>query len=218
MLLSKIIYDIQNLRNGGIQSDDNKLSDKEVKYLIDTYRATFIRQEIGKNYIVDSSIIQELKQVNIVQVNLTNNKFKDCNTFRISTDLTIPAFISAHTGILATYVGTVDGESFQKTTRQKASYDIHLPYTGNEIRWYIVNNDIYILSPKNRSLKYISIQGVFENPSDVREFNGEVVPFEYFDYDYPIKANMVDLIKKAVAEMDYKLLAMFKEDTLNNSK
>jgi len=48
MLFSEIIYNIKNLIAGGIQSDDQDLSDLQLAYIINYYRARLFKQEQEK--------------------------------------------------------------------------------------------------------------------------------------------------------------------------
>ena len=60
MLLSKIIYTIQELRSKFSQSDDNPLSDRQVLFILNYYRSFLIRQDMEKGRPLSPFIIQEL--------------------------------------------------------------------------------------------------------------------------------------------------------------
>jgi hypothetical protein len=216
MLFSEIIYDLQNLKEGGKQSDDNSLSNRELAFLINSYRSILIRQEVNKGYKIDGSLVQSLVKIEVVKTTLDNDFIGDCFLYKPLKRL--PDFIIGSDAPLSTYIGNTDGCAFQKTTRQINKLDRHLPYTGKEIRWFNIENNFYISCPENKTLKYIGVSGVFEKPEEVRAYNNQIVPFEYYDFHYPVKMHMVPIIKQMIIEADFKFLMNNKQDTVNDSQ
>ena len=46
--IKEIVYDIKNIVRGGLQSDDEMISDRQIEFQINSIRAQLIRQDINK--------------------------------------------------------------------------------------------------------------------------------------------------------------------------
>ena len=57
--IKELVYDIKNIVRGGMQSDDEIISDRQVEFQINTLRAQYIRQDLNKR----RSISENIKQV-----------------------------------------------------------------------------------------------------------------------------------------------------------
>ena len=56
--IKEIVYDLKNIIRGGLQSDDEMISDRQIEFQINSLRAQFIRQDINKRRTVSDNIKQ----------------------------------------------------------------------------------------------------------------------------------------------------------------
>ena len=56
--IKEIVYDIKNIIRGGMQSDDEIISDRQIEFQVNSLRAQFIRQDINKKRSVSDNIKQ----------------------------------------------------------------------------------------------------------------------------------------------------------------
>lgn len=220
MLLSEIIYNIKNLRAGGLQSVGEDLSDAQYAFIINYYRAKLIKQDIDRGRVSRS---QDIQSLGLVTVEKSTDDCCDINVCTLRTILQVPTFLEFNDTSLITFVGTVDGESFQYSKSNRITWDQYAKYTGKKPKWFILNNYIYIVNPPTALIKYITIRGVFENPLNANKFktcdcdNGETCNTGY-DFEYPISMDRVDLIVKLIVETELRILQSIIQDDLNDGQ
>jgi len=220
MLASELIFNIKNLKAGGIQSDDENVSDHQVAFIINYYRAKLMRQQVMKHNHYDLQDIQDLGRVEVIQ---TDPHECDCpGACILRTKLPIPSSMELNKSHGLTFVGQYGGMSFQEETWQSAPWSTYAPYTGNKTKWFIKGQYIYIINPTDPSLKYINIQGLFEDPKEANEFktckcdNGLVCNVG-FDYEYPLSAHLVDTLNKMIMDSEIRWTTLLPQDTANDS-
>ncbi|MFA5758697.1 MAG: hypothetical protein WC942_04970 [Clostridia bacterium] len=219
MLLSEIIYNIKNLRAGGLQSDDENISDEQYAFIINYYRAQLIKQEIEKGKNVKDLYIQNLGKVAISKAD--KNECCDVSNCALRTTLKIPKPVESTTGLNLTFVGLLNGTPFQRYTFNSSIWKKYNKYTKNSPGYYYQNGYIYLLNVPNIMLSYINIQGIFENPQEAVGFSTCKCPdnntecISGFDFEYPIPPYWIDTIIKMMATSELKL-ALNTLDTTNN--
>lgn len=223
MLQSEIIYNIKNLRAGGIQSDDENISDRQLAFIIDYYRAKLVRQEAMKHGHTDRQDIQDLGRVSIIQADPHEC---DCpvDACILRTELPIPSTLELGdgSGHGFTFVGHYGGTAFQETTWQRAPWDFHAKYTGDKPKWFIKGKYIYLINPPDPMMSVMNIQGFFENPQEANKFrtcdcdNGEACKTG-FDFEYPLAAHLVDTVMKMIMESEMRWSTLIPMDTSNDS-
>lgn len=213
--LKSIIYQIQNIRNGGIKSDDTKLSDEQVADIIHNYRAKLIRQEIDRGMKLDPMLIQPLLDLEVERVAFDRGQPLSGKTvFR--TIKKIPRAIATKGSNLVTFVGdNLLGQAFQRSTPTKAQFDTARPFTGLNPKWFEFNDHIYVITED--SLTDIVVQLVAENPTKVLELTGDLNVFDPFEYEYPLSVTLLDSIFKLMADTELKLSSL-PTDTLNDGQ
>lgn len=224
MKAKELIYNLQNLRAKGVQSQSNDLSDEQIMFMIDYYRAMLIRQQFDKNNNVGINLEQDL---GIVELENVDKSFylSNCNNFETScikrSKFEIPSILETKTEHYLNYVGTVDlSSSFQNTTYNKIKWDLLSKYTKDRNKTFNLNNHIYVYS-LNKSLKYIRVRGVFNSTVEVRKYlqiSGQLDTLDIYDFDYPLSPHMIDTITKMIIQTEFNILSVVPKDTLNDSK
>tara|TARA_R100001463_G_scaffold89366_2_gene144121 strand:- start:1128 stop:1829 length:702 start_codon:yes stop_codon:yes gene_type:complete len=220
MLASEIIYNIKNLIAGGIQSDDESISNRQLMFIIDYYRARLLKQDQEKGRFVQSMYVQNLGCVDVSQ----KDKNEKCETEDciLRTTLQIPKPLESHTGINLTFVGNSNGTPFQHKSHNAMYWKGAAKWTGKEPAWYFQGGYVYLVDPPTKMLSDINVQGIFENPQKANEFktcscpNNEPCNTGY-DFEYPLPLHHVDTIVKLVAQTELSVLSAIPVDNANNS-
>jgi hypothetical protein len=223
--LNEIIANIKNLRAGGVQNRDIKLSDRNYAFIIGYYRALLLRREIEQGRRAKGNWIQNLGQVSFIKAD--RNECCDIEDCIVRSEFQIPSPIEIYESDLITYVGTTDGNiPFQRTTYNRALWDKYNPYTGKLPKWYIQNNYIYIINPPTSVFEIGNIQGIFDDPIRAIEFNtcdcnpdsNECLDVLNFNFDYPIPTYLLDSLYKMMIDAEIKFSTILPPDNLNNSQ
>lgn len=223
MLQSELIFNVKNLRAGGIQSDDENLSDRQIAFIIDYYRAKLMRQEAMKHNHLDRQDIQDLGRVDLIQAD-PHECGCPADGCILRTKLEIPGTLElgSGSGHAFTFVGHYGGTAFQETTWQRAPWDSYAKYTGDKPKWFIKGKYIYILNPPDPMMSYMNIQGLFENPQEAEQFrtcdcdNGVACNVGY-NFKYPLAAHLVDTVMKLVMENEVRWSTLIPTDTANDT-
>jgi hypothetical protein len=217
--LQAIIYNIANMRKSWTRSDDDKFTDRQAAFIINYYRATLIKQFKDKGKYLTGNLVQNLGRVELIKADQNEEcSIVNC-TLRVKNPL--PKAIDTNSTNLITYVGPLNGsKSYQRTTYQRAIYDKYATYTSKQSKWFELGNYIYIINPPSNLLKYINIQGIFEDPTAANDYKvtcetGEC--FIGFDYEYPMSITLLDTIYKMMADVEFKIAGTTKADTKNDS-
>ena len=211
--VSEIIFNIKNLKEGGLHSDDTDLSDDQIIFIVNYYRSRLIRQEYQKNKAILDGIEQTLESVALSTPNLANfpTLTKD---FKITVE--IPKPISLPNGLAFRTVGK--GESTYDYIRPNRLPLIkYARYTSGESYFYPLGTRLVTLT-KDINIKNIPITGIFENPIKVIEFNNNGTELEDYDVEYPLPENLLDSIYKLMIESEYAFSVAVPDRNENDTK
>lgn len=223
---SEVIYTVKNLPRGGNgDSRSNPYTDRQLAFIINYHRAVLIKQYKDKSKYISQNHTQTLGSVEVIQASKNECCDIDCDLGDIvyRTKNPIPRVIDTNGWNLITYVGTIDGlTNWQRTTYNKLSLDKYSKYTGKRPKWYELNNYLYIANPPSKLLKYINIQGVFEDPLAANNFkecgcDGEDC-FKGYEFDYPMNSSDIPIIIKLIASSELAMSGMLPKDEKNDSR
>ncbi len=219
--IKEIVYDIKNLIRGGMQSDDEIISDRQVEFQINSLRAQYIRQDINKRRSISSNIRQLLHCVDLEPVsgdtcglskdiNILRSKVQIPNAIETSHEDLITAI--GPTGILSTNFHTIDYNRVPWAGVNK--------YTKRMTFAFVLDNFVYVFGPESKYLQKIKVEGVFQNPRKVSNFvNADGLPsYDPDNDDYPLSTSMLDLIKQNMLAQNMKPFIETLTDSSNNSK
>jgi len=209
--LNEIIYQIKNIKSGGIQSDDVKISDEQIVDQINYYRAKLIRQEVDRGGKVDPLLIQSLLGTGDNGLEVERVKFNRGQPLSGKTvfkaKLKLPKAISTSKNNLVMFVGdNLLGRPYQRSTPYKVQLDVTRSITGLVPKWFEFNESIYVITED--PLTNLVVQLVAENPLVVLEFNNQLDPYNPFDIEYPLSSTMIDSIYKLMADTEDKILGI----------
>lgn len=204
------------------------ISLEQIKFLVKSVRAQLIKQDANKGYTPDSYIIQDLGCVALTQVDPAECCDVQVGCTILRTDKPIPSVIELHHQQLLTRVGSVDKTqpSFDFIPYERVPYEQYNKFTRNRIKAYLMNNGgyMYFIVPndKTKLLKYVNIQGVFEDPEQVAVFSpcsGSLASACYTDdTPFPVKEWMVPTIIEMVVKLFIRPEAAAATDSTSNNK
>ena len=221
MLHSEIIYNIKNLIAGGIQSDDQDLSNRQLAFIVNYYRSKLLKQDQQKGRFNKELYVQNLGKVTLIKAD--KNECCDITSCVLRTALKVPKPIETEKGINISFVGTLGGSPFKKTYHNVLPWKGAAKWTGKTPSWYYQNGYIYVIDPPTDMITYVNIQGIFEKPEDAIKFRTCDCPqnnencFDTLDYEYPLPLHHVDTIVKLIAQTELSILSSVPIDTSNDS-
>jgi hypothetical protein len=217
---NEIIYNLKNLFRGGLTSDDETISNRQIIFVFNYYRAKLIREDLNKKRTIDRSIIQDLGCVALECVDAAECcDIVDSGSNVLRTVEPIPDLLELYDRDLLTFVGTVDKvETYQVSTEAQIRWSRNNKYTSKITKAFMRDdrNHLYIANPP-KGLELINIQGVFENPEEASRFNHSIrKPCFTKDSYYPISAHMIPVINQLIMQNELKGLIATPSDETNN--
>jgi hypothetical protein len=213
MTLDEIAYNLLNSFRGGRSSQDENISIDQIKFNIKHYRAVFIRRDYARNGLVTRHLEQDLRCVELEQVDLSKccNIDIDCPAYRSVKK--IPRTVRFNFEEAITYIGDVTGTGrIQMIKPFEVAYIAYDKYTKNQTKAYMIEDYLYVLNPKGA--KYINVRGIFEDPETVANFidcNGSSC---YTDAsEFPMPMDMVQVVTQGMMAGELRLLSGTFTDT-----
>lgn len=225
MTATEIIYAIREKLKA--YTDDSRYTDSYLMFLINLKRSSYIRREYNQlQRTFDSEVLQtvcmQLEEVDM-SVCPECKDLASTNCVVIRTIKKVPKTIELHsrnTLIKVSPVGVFD-KNFSIVSLQK------MPYAGEgkyEQKFVFAtlhpNGHIYFKSQQSayKSLDFVNIIGLFENPDDVADFDCGGTPcYDYDQNEYPIEGWMVDIVITEIVTQLANLKAI-PEDLDNDTK
>lgn len=211
--LPEIRYAIIDRLRGGITSDDELLSNREIDFLIHTKRGRLIKEYLQKNN--DELHPEFLQTIKCLAVELVDKSecceiATDCLILRTTQE--IPVVYNN----MFTYIGPVDDSmNFQLVSFNRSRWDRFSRFTAHIPKAYYLNNKVSITVTK--TIEVIKIIGVFEDPTKLADLNVcEGTCFDINTSTYPIPSFMTDLLIQLVLQ-DLRVLNTLDNDTTNNT-
>lgn len=234
MIIKEILQRVQSLYSKGVQSDDSRLSARQIYSKVLTARARLITQRMDKRQKVSQWVYQTLNCVEMIKA-----KPYECPCLPalgctiLRTKLPLP---SPMTGILNGHmiqsVTSLEGETtFSETTWKDKKYAAGSKYTSAKPDFYIRDN--YLFITVSSKTKAISITGLFEDPLEADKFPGvcgtepceESGPEDAclecqspLDLNLPIDKAMVETLVEMAANELIGVFNQNQEDTTNNNR
>jgi len=221
--LNKIAYDLLLTVRGGVLSDDDSIDLRQIKFWINNQRAFIIKNSL-KGREISANVIQDLGCVELEAADPAEccGYSSGCTILRTKLEIPTPVKLVGTDAI--THIGPTDKIDipFEYVTYNRALYSGNGAFNGNLIYAFMLNNRIY-LKMKGQGLmytamKYINIQGVFQNPEDIQDFTycgGDACYTD--DTNYPVDSSMVTQIKELVLAKDLRIISTAPKDISNDA-
>lgn len=218
---NEIVYNLKNLYRGGITSDDDTISNKQLIFIFNYYRAKLIREDLNKKRTIDRQLIQSLNCLQFECVDASECcEITDSGSTVLRSVNPLPKLLELHDKNLLLYVGTVDGDKpFQITTQTLARWSKYNKYTGKKTKAYLKDSNryLYIINPP-KGLEFVTVQGVFENPEEARDLSDcSGNPCFSYEDEYPVSAHMIPVINEMIMTKELKAFVTTPTDETNNT-
>ena len=213
--LSEIVYNIKNLSGRGEHTDDQKLGDRQLEFIVDHFRAEIASQRANNNKSIDG-FYQELTDLKLVATKEFKPYNLDVTILKSKTQL--PSLVTSHdVGFIIQFVGLRDEfMGFQQSSVHTYNIDLESPYVQSV--YFIVGGYLYIATKVNTFIREILVRGIFSNPRDVVELSSDFNIFNGLDWDYPIPGNLIGSLNNMILNNEYKWMHILKPDNINDSK
>lgn len=202
MKASEIVYQILNELKSGAVSDDNVYSDRFILSLVNAYRAKLIRQDKSAGKLITGYYVQNLGEVELIKAD--KNECTIVSDCILRSKNPLPKAVDTSGTEMITYVGVLDWNlKFDRVSANTAHYSQFAKYVGKEPKYITLGDYLYVVNPPTNVLKYINVQGVFENPSEANSFRtcgNKIDCYTNLDYEYPLSLTISDAIRKLVID------------------
>ena len=219
--IKEIVYDLKNIIRGGLQSDDEMISDRQIEFHINSLRAQFIRQDINKRRTISDNIKQIIPHLQMEAVpaslaglnsegNILRSKFKIPNPIETSHQDLITAI--GPTGVLSV--------NFHMIPYNRVPWAGTNRYTKKMQFAFLLDNFVYVVGPDTGLISHIKVEGVWQDPRDISSYTDSHGTVAYIPdvHEYPISLSMLDMIKQSTLAVNMQPLVQMPTDISNNSK
>ena len=154
--IKEIVYDIKNIVRGGLQSDDEMISDRQIEFQIDSLRAQFIRQDINKRRSVSDNIRQMIHCLEVEAVS-GNTCGLSNDSFIVRSKQKIPNAIETSHSDLITAIGPTGllSLNFHIIPYNRAPWAGTNKYTKRMTCAFVLDSFIYVVGPDAELLEKI---------------------------------------------------------------
>lgn len=214
MTALEIVYNWRNLMSGGRISDDIIPSFAQLKFILNYKRAQYLRQDYLKNYFDNDFIYQDL---GCLEMELADSA--ECCSFETGCKIYRTKKVLPETLKLVDRFG-IKVSAINKTNRFEIVLPERYPFIKNTKypslteKIYFLNNRLY-----SSNLYALNVRGILSNPEDAKNFICANDTSCYTDESqYPITADMLDLITKDVLQTEIRILMGTSPDLNNDTK
>jgi len=215
MTLNQIIYNVRNIIKDN-RSDDIKISDRQLEFILNYYRARIIKQEVDKNRPLSPNVIQDLGSVAVSKFDKSES-ITTGNPILRTTNL-IPKVLDLSNTQSLTYVGSLDKtSSFDIVSKVRSRYNKYNKYGKSYSTAYYRNRYVYVEDcPK--LLTAINVEGVFENPREAANYiNRDNPTYDFGNDNYPISEYMIPVINDLILSKEINVFIQSIPDNVNDA-
>lgn len=215
---NELIYNLKNLYEGGIGSDDDNIADDQIIFMFDYYRAKLIREDLMKGRSISPFLIQEIGCMELETVDKSDCCDIKTDCYILKTKEKLPKVIEVYDKNLIVYIGSPDHEtSFPLGSEVQNKWAKYNKYTSDAVRSFIRGDYLYIIN--SDTIDFVTVQAVFENPKEIAKFKTcDGKPCFSYEDQYPVSAHMISVITQLISERELRLMNTFPGDTINDAK
>lgn len=217
LTLPQLVYNLRNLIRDN-RSDDIKVTDRQLEFIINYYRARLIKQDADKDRSISSNIIQDLGKVPLSLVDKAEVSGTLVGKTVLRTTDPIPKLIELNQKDAIIYVGGLDkASSIDFVTKTQSKWNRYNKYGSKLPTAYYRNGYIYIAEcPK--ALKYINIEGIFEDPRQVSKYKTDGISCYDISKDpYPMSSYMISALMDMVISKELSFFLQMVPDNVNDA-
>lgn len=207
--LNTLIDDILLIiRNSNIVESEN-INRLQVKQWITTYRALLIKQDIDKDGDINPEYVQTLDTLDIDLVSFS----KESGVCKMRSFKKLPKTLDLNNRYGITSITDNNGNTIQMGDKSKATKQKYRRFTCNDYIAYYDNGYLSVIGPN--LIDRLIVDGVWEDPDKVSEFNGTCVDD---NSTYPIPYDKIPALKELILSKELGILVRMPSDIINNAK
>lgn len=222
---NEISYRIFNIIKPKL-SDDESIDISEIKYDVETTRATLLKRQYSNKFrsAISESVTQSIPKLEIESAN-ASSLYPDIPSDKVlmKTVLQVPELLTKSSGIpiiKRLSAATLLSHNFTFVTSEQAIYSGNGKFNQKNIFCFYENGYIYLITGRllNKGLKYIDINAVFSRPTEVNDFLNENNGASLTDDSpYPISMDMINDIGDIIFKSKLRIEAQQPIDDINDS-
>jgi hypothetical protein len=198
--------------------DDDKISDRQIAFVVDNVRAVLLRQQYDKGQSLSDNHIQHIKCIDVEEVDTSFDSMfpSDCKVYK--TRVQIPKPIETHQKDLITSVGPSEFGSIGYEFIPYARFAYARSTRFKRPLAVFFNQYIYIIDAGYTP--QVNVSGVFEQPNALSSFS-DCSGTTCFDWDspYPISSHLIDpLTKMCIEQLSIEIKVPFDKTNDSNQK
>jgi hypothetical protein len=196
--LNQIVFNLANQAG----EPNNTVLQERLKFMVEYYRALFIRRDSERNFNVPDKFTQtltyEMEWVSAVEA---CGVALPCQILRTKELVPPPVNLKNASGFL--YVGAVDGqESYQYVTAEQVPYSMFGKFSGNQPKYFYKYSRLFLV---NSSAMCIDVKMVVESPATGGLAGGGGVICLDPNAEYPITMDMVSRVSEAIMKNELQM-------------
>ena len=213
--LSKIIYNLKNIQNAGAHTDDLKLNNRQLEFIVNHFRAALVGQRANAKKSLDG-FYQDLSSIKLERATdfrPTSDKLRILRSVR-----KLPNLASANDGgYLINFVGLRD--SFMGA-QQSFVHTFNIDSNNSMVQnlFFINNNYLYYVTRNNSLIREIYVRAVFTDPRQVLLFDDESNGFLEYDWEYPVPEGLISQLNNLIMSQEYQWMKVVPSDLTNDGK
>jgi hypothetical protein len=215
--LNTIVTDLLEIIRQAKVSRSEPISKRQLEAWVHQYRALLIKRDLDKGKMPNPDYIQEIPAIELEVVDTADDSNVTTYTYVLKTKLAIPNTIDLNNKSGFMYVGTIDGRELQFIPEGRSQWQQYKKYSQKESLVFLRNKYLYLLSVT--PLKYLTVRGVFEVPTEVGNFVNPNMPTREVGIDdpYPIPINMIPTLKEMILKGELNIEMQAPSDNSNDS-
>ena len=194
MTLNEIAYNIKNLSEGGYTTDDSKLSIRQIKEWIHYHRLNLLESYTSNGKTTPTGATQNIGTFNVPEE---------------GDSLTVPRIASFGNTRAISSITSKDGNMvFARTTQDKVAFQEQSRFTS-AIPKFLIEDATKVYFYGSGGGEPIKVIAILEDPTDSANWNSD-------DDEYPIPAQLISPLVKAVSEVEISITLKTPGDLINN--
>jgi hypothetical protein len=215
--LNTIAHDLLNIIRGAQITESEPISLRQIESWIHQYRALLLKQDLDKGKMPNPDYIQTIQALEVEEVDEAQGSevSTDYKTFR--TKIQLPNTIDLNFKPGYTYIGTITGQEIQFVPEGRSRWQQYKKYTNSDRLAYLKDGYIYVANDKE--LRYITVSGVFEIPSEVSHLSNpnETITDVTINSPYPMPIDKIPTLKEMILSKELGIEARAYSDLTNES-
>ena len=225
MVLGKLIQRIQSRYSKGVQSDDTRLSSRDIYSMLLTARNRLIVQSENKHQKLSQWNYQTLKCIALVEAPIHECPcIPTLGSTIYRTKYKLPSVLTDLNKHLIQSVTSIDGSiRYGEITWEDKKYKSDDKYTSNKPDYFIRGGYLYITD--STEIEVITISALFQDPLEAHEYvsycstcnTNDLGCTAKTDLDFPVDSDLEDVLVEMVLQ-ELGIFIQGKEDTTSDSR